>query len=240
MTELPATRTARANRQRAILVSQPRTSQPRTARLHWQKCWNKFQTEGLHAVRLERGLERVDQLFVVTHPEPIRLEARPIQHGRIPEDSVALGYYHHGHILARGVVSRDALEAINGLLENPVSVALAATEDEDGNIEARVCLVLPVDPDELQRPESDEPEEPWKVSVPAPPPEVEQGYGSPPPQDGDTPKLALLPIGNVVRGARHRNHPDVVGDAREMLDNLLTGRSHDAVRQAIDDLLDSI
>jgi hypothetical protein len=181
----------------------------------------------------------VDQLFVVTHPDPIRLEARPIQHRDTPVDSVALGYYHDGHILARGVVSRDALDAINGLLENPVSVALAATEDEDGNIEARVCLVLPVDPDELQRPDSEEPEEPWKVSVPAPPPEVEQGYGVPT-AEGETPKLALLPIGNVVRGARHRNHTDVVSDAREMLDNLLTGRSHDAVQQAIDDLLDSI
>ncbi len=73
--------------------------------------------------------------------------------------------------------------------------------------------------------------------MPAPPAEVEQGYGA---ADGYSAKLALLPIGNVVRGAHHRKHPDVVSDAREMLDNLLTGRSHDAVQQAIDDLLDSL
>jgi hypothetical protein len=180
----------------------------------------------------------VDQLFVVTHPEPLLLEVRPIDHQSAPQGSVALGYFYDGHILARGVVSRDALEAINGLLENPVSVALAATEDENGNIDARVCLVLPVDPDELQRSENDEPEEPWKASVPAPPPEVEHGYATG--DLGATPKLALLPIGNVVRGARHRKHSDVVSDAREMLDNLLTGRSHDAIQQAIDDLLDSL
>jgi hypothetical protein len=56
----------------------------------------------------------------------------------------------------------------------------------------------------------------------------------------ERPRLALLPIGNAVRGARHRNHPDVAGDAREMLANLLAGRSYDAVSRAIDDLLNSI
>jgi hypothetical protein len=180
----------------------------------------------------------VDQLFVVTHPDPLQIEARQIEHAETPFGSVALGYFYDGHIVARGVVSQDALEAINGLLEKPVSVALAATEDENGNIDARVCLVLPVDPDELQRADSDEPEEPWRESVPAPPPEIEQGYSSG--EAGDTPKLALLPIGNVIRGAQHRKHSDVVSDARDMLDNLLTGRSQDAVQQAIDDLLDSI
>jgi hypothetical protein len=179
----------------------------------------------------------VDQLFVVTHPDPVMLEARPIEHPGAPSGSIALGYYYEGHILARGLVSQEAVEAINGLLENPVSVALAATEDEDGNIDARVCLVLPVDPDEVERGESEEPDEPWKASVPPPPFEAESYGGG---ETGDAPRLALLPIGNVVRGARHRNHVDVVSDAREMLDNLLTGRTQDAVRQAIDDLLDSI
>jgi hypothetical protein len=181
----------------------------------------------------------VEQLFVVTHPEPVRLEARPLQEDDTPRGTVALAYYHRGHILARGVVSTDAVDAITGLLEQPVSVALAASEDDDGNIEARVCLVLPVDPDEVRAgEEGEEPNEPWKASVPAPPPEVESGY------DGgggaERPRLALLPIGNVVRGAQNRNHEDVVSDAREMLDNLLAGRAQDAIRKAIDDLLDSL
>lgn len=180
----------------------------------------------------------MDQLFFVTHPEPLLLEARPIEHGTTPKDSVALGYFHEGHILARGLVSRDALDAINGLLANPVSLALAAAEDEDGNIDARVCLVLPVNADGLEPSAADEADEPWKASVPPPPPEVENGYS--PDESRAVPKLALLPIGTVVRGARQRNHADVVSDAREMLDNLLAGRSSDAVQQAIDDLLDSI
>jgi hypothetical protein len=175
----------------------------------------------------------LEQLVVVTHPDPVVLEARPIDDVETPLDSVALGYYHDGHVLARGVVANEALDAIHGLLREPVSVALAATEDEDGNIEARVCLVLPVEPEELESDDEEQDAEPWRSSVPAPPDEFGDGYE-------DRPKLALLPIGNAVRGASHRNHSDVAGDAREMLMNLLSGRSHDAVSKAIDDLLGSL
>jgi hypothetical protein len=172
----------------------------------------------------------LEQLVVVTHPHPVVLEARPMEGIETPDDSVALGYYHEGHVLARGVVANEALDAIHGLLKEPVSVALAATEDENGNIEARVCLVLPVDPDEEQ---DEEGSEPWRASVPSPPAELGGDYE-------EKPKLALLPIGNAVRGARQRNHPDVAADAREMLLNLLAGRGQDAVSRAIDDLLSSL
>ena len=173
----------------------------------------------------------MEQLVVVTHPDPVVLEARPIDDVDAPDGSIALGYYYDGHVLARGVVANDAVDAIHGLLRTPVSVALAATEDEAGNIEARVCLVLPVEQEEGQS--EDEPEEPWRVSVPKPPMEIGSDYE-------EKPKLALLPIGNAVRGAHHRNHPDVAGDAREMLSNLLAGRTQDAIARAIDDLLESI
>lgn len=171
----------------------------------------------------------MEQLVVVTHPEPLVLEARNLEDVEAPAGSIALGYYYEGKVLARGVVANDAVEAIRGLLRAPVSVALAATEDDNGNIDARVCLVLPVEAEDLAV-DDDEPEEPWKASVPKPPAELEDGYQ-------ERPRLALLPIGNAVRGARQRNHADVVGDAREMLDNLLAGRSQDAVSRAIDDLL---
>jgi hypothetical protein len=181
----------------------------------------------------------VEQLVVVTHPEPVQLEARPMDAISIPDGSTALGYYHRGNILARGVVSNDALEAIEGLLEEPVSVALAATEDDEGNIEARICLVLPVDPEDAKQQSDDEEDtsEPWRASVPEPP-RIGESW------DENTeevqPKLALLPIGNAVRGARDRHHPDVAGDVRDMLYNLLPGRARDAVSKAIDDLLNSL
>jgi hypothetical protein len=176
----------------------------------------------------------LEQLIVVTHPHPVVLEARPMDGVDTPSDSVALGYYHEGNVLARGVVATEAVDAIHGLLRDPVSLALAATEDEEGNIDARVCLVLPVDGDEEQQQADDEePREPWRASVPAPPAELAG-------DSEERPRLALLPIGNAVRGARHRNHEDVASDAREMLLNLLAGRGQDSVSKAIDDLLNSL
>src|SRR5512142_1935730 len=146
----------------------------------------------------------VDQLVVVTYPEPILIETRPIEHFSVPDGAVGLGYYHDGHLIARGVVAPDSVAAINGLLDEPVSLALAATEDEEGNIEARVCLVLPVNEEEE---DEEDASEPWKASVPPPPTEVEEdGEG----EDDDEPRVALLPIGNVVRSSRDRNHPEEV------------------------------
>lgn len=187
----------------------------------------------------------MESLVVVTHPEPIHIEARPMDSMEAPEGSVALGYYHDGHVVARGVVAEEAVEAITGLLRSPVSLALAAMEDEEGNIDARVCLVLSVDAEELRQQQSEEEDagdEPWKASLP-PAPQFssdswfEDTSGG---EDDDGPRLALLPIGNAVRGARDRRHEDVAGDAREMLENLLAGRGRDAVSKAIDDLLDSL
>lgn len=156
-----------------------------------------------------------------------------------PDGSTALGYYHRGNMLARGVVSNDALEAIEGLLETPVSLALAATEDEQGNIDARICLVLPVDPEEQKRQSEDEEDEPWRASLPQPP-QIGESWNENATSEDAQPKLALLPIGNAVRGARDRHHNDVASDVREMLENLLNGRGRDAVSKAIDDLLGSL
>ncbi len=187
----------------------------------------------------------MDHLVVVPHPSPIALEARSIKHNAVPEGAVGLGYYYDDRLIARSVVAASALETIRSLLAAPVSVALAAREDGEGNIDGRICLVLPVEPDDSDGDGADMESEPWKSSIPAPPPEVEGGYsGSGDPEgegEENGPKFALLPIGNVVRSADDRHHPDdVAHDAKEMLDNLLLGASRDAVQKAIDDLLNSI
>ena len=181
----------------------------------------------------------MEQLVVVTYPEPILIETRPIEHFSVPDGAVGLGYYHGGHLIARGVVAPDSLEAINGLLDEPVSLALAATEDEDGNIDARVCLVLPVSENEQDEDEEDA-AEPWRASVPRPPMEIEE-EGEDEEGDDDEPRVALLPIGNVVRASRDRNHPEEVEvDVWEMLENLVNGQAQDATQKAIDDLLNNL
>ncbi len=185
----------------------------------------------------------MDSLVVVTHPQPLRLEARHIEHDGTPPGSAALAYYHDDRLVARGIVTEEAVTAIRNLLRAPVALALAATEDDEHNIEARVCLVLPVDPSDLERlvgEDDDEPDEPWKASVPPPAYETQGGSVKDDDDDDADARLALLPIGNVVRGARDRHHDDVAGDAREMLENLVAGRARSAVEKAIDDLLDSL
>jgi hypothetical protein len=189
----------------------------------------------------------LDELIVVTYPQPLSIEARRVDHHAVPEDGIGLAYYFRGNVIARGVVSREGLEAIDKLLRTPVPVSLAASEDEEGNIDARVCLVLPMqgrgedaepdgDVDEAWR--SSVPNASWEDSVPAPP--WEQDDDSPYGEGGERSHVALLPIGNVVRSSRDRHHPDVAGDAREMLENLLSGQARDADRKAIDDLLKSL
>ncbi len=178
----------------------------------------------------------MDQLVVVTYPEPLRIETRPIEHFSVPDGAVGLGYYHDGHLIARGVVAPDSVDAIKGLLDEPISLALAATEDDEGNIDARVCLVLPMEGLSGEEEGEEEDAEPWKASVPPPPMELEDEDGE---EEGDEePRVALLPIGNVVRSSSDRNHPEEVEvDVWEMLENLVKGKAEDAARKAIDDLL---
>jgi hypothetical protein len=175
----------------------------------------------------------MEPFIVVTHPDPVSLHARQVESDLVPADHVAVGFYSGEHLVARGAVPPNAIEPLRQLLNKPVTLALAATQDDDGNIDGRVCVVLPM-PEEIG--DESEPDEPWKRSIPEPPPGIESGSGT----DDDSPRLALLPLGNVVRPARNRRYPDVASDAREMLDNLLNGRGQDAVSRAIDDLLDSI
>lgn len=190
----------------------------------------------------------MDELIVVTHPEPVQLEARPVETDAAEEGSVALAYYHDGKLLARGFVATDAVKAIESILSDPVSVALAATEDPAGNIDARFCLVLPVDPDKFPIDDEDEaPAEAWRSSLPETPTFSASTFsdgsetGQTDEDAEDRPRVALLPIGNVVRQAGDRSHPDdVASDLRDMLVNLMEGRARDAVAKAIDDLLNSL
>lgn len=190
----------------------------------------------------------MDELIVVTHPDPVQIEARPLETESQAEGNVALAYYYDGHLLARGFVAPEAVSAIQGILSSPVSVALAATEDQSGNIDARFCLVLPVDPEKFAEDEEEGPDEAWRSSVPAVPDltssfdEADDGEDGDEDEDEDEKaRVALLPIGNVVRSAQERRHPDnVARDLHEMLLNLMEGRARDAVAKAIDDLLSSL
>lgn len=175
----------------------------------------------------------MDGFLVVTYPTPIQLQARRIAHESVPAGHVALGYYSGENLVARGVVPPAALDPLYDLLSQPIRLAIAVAEDADRNIEGRVCVVLPLA--EERASESDD-VEPWRQSLPAVPEGIESDADSP-----DSPeRLVLLPLGQVVRSARNRKHDELADDARDMLDNLVSGRAQDAVARAIDDLLRSI
>jgi hypothetical protein len=175
----------------------------------------------------------MDPFIVVTHPEPVHLEVRPVEATGLPADHIALGFFYLEGLLARGVVPPPAVQPLTELLANPVTIALAVTQDDSGNIDGRLCVVLRM-PDGAAPPDTEEPEEPWKSSVPDLPPGVEAD------EPGKPAHLALLPLGNVVRSAANRREAELVDEARDMLQNLLAGRARDAVSRAIDDLLDSL
>lgn len=173
----------------------------------------------------------MDPFVVVTHPEPLQLDVRPVETTESTGGQMALAFYHHENLLARGAVPPQALDPLAQLLANPVTVALAVTQDDQGNVDGRLCVVLRM-PDGPPAREPEEPEEPWKSSVPDLPPGVES--------QEPASQLALLPLGNVVRSAANCRFPELADEARDMLENLLAGRGRDAISRAIDDLLDSI
>src|SRR5690625_2744980 len=98
----------------------------------------------------------MEPLIIVNYPEPLRLEAREIEHDAGPEGEVGMGYYHNDSLIARSVVAPESIEAIHSLLSSPVALALAATEDRQGNIDGRLCLVLPLDDARLEGVRSEE------------------------------------------------------------------------------------
>ena len=176
----------------------------------------------------------MDNFVVIRHREPVQLEARRIEHEAVPADQVALGFFVDDRLVARGAVPHAAMAPLSELLSQPVTLALAVAADDGGNIDGRVCVVLPVPADDsTEDPAADEP---WKASLPPLPSGIESDEN----RDDSIRRLVLLPLGHVVRSAENRKHADLAEDARDMLHNLLAGGGRDAVSKAIDDLLRDI
>jgi hypothetical protein len=89
-------------------------------------------------------------------------------------------------------------------------------------------------PDDLQdEDEDDEPEEPWAASVPS------SGYeaavdGD---EDDEEPNVATLPLGNIVRYAHDRVHPESLShEAADVLRKVIQGETAELVDRALADL----
>jgi hypothetical protein len=174
---------------------------------------------------------------------PVQLRVEPVEDDRTPEGSVCLGTFIGERLVGRRVAPTEALEELRDfhLFDEPVHLGLVAFEESPG-LQCRLLALLPADRFPLQEDEEgdDEPEEPWRASVPAPEFEIQEaGPGS-----EETPSLeegAAVPVylGNIVRLSQDRKHPDdLAAEASDVLMTVLTGSVSEVVDRVLEDLLE--
>jgi hypothetical protein len=167
--------------------------------------------------------------------EPVVLEVGLVEDERTPEGLVCMGTYRHGRLVARCAIPLEAWQQVQDyhLFDAPVPVVLVAREAPPG-LQCQLFAMVTLPP-ELSGDE-EEPE-PWAASVPGPAYEatVEAAAGQEDDADG---RVAPIPLGNVIRFAKDRVHPDSLPlEAVDVLRRIIEGRTAEAVDKALEDLL---
>jgi hypothetical protein len=159
--------------------------------------------------------------------EPIQLEVALIADERVPADMVCMGTYRNGRLVARAVMTPEAWAQIeeHGFFDEPLQVVLVARVAPPG-LQCQLFAMVPLPDDE-----SDETEEPWAASVPGSSYEATVEGDQ---ESEEDPRVAPVPLGNIIRYDRDRVHPDslpletadvlkkiIEGDATEVLDRAL-------------------
>jgi hypothetical protein len=179
---------------------------------------------------------------LVATSTPVQLRVEPVEDDRTPEGSVCLGTFIDGRLVGRRVAPIEALEELHEfhLFDDPVHLGLVAFEESPG-LQCRLLALLPANRFPLQEDEEgdDEPDEPWRVSVPAPEFEAQEAES----ESEDTPSLeegAAVPVylGNIVRLSQDRKHPDdLAAEASDVLMTVLTGTVSEPVDRVLEELL---
>jgi hypothetical protein len=159
--------------------------------------------------------------------EPIQLEVALIADERVPADMVCMGTYRNGRLVARAVMTPEAWAQIeeHGFFDEPLQVVLVARVAPPG-LQCQLFAMVPLPDDE-----ADETEEPWAASVPGSSYEATVEGDQ---ESEEDPRVAPVPLGNIIRYDRDRVHPDslpletadvlkkiIEGDATEVLDRAL-------------------
>ncbi len=170
-----------------------------------------------------------------TQPLPLRFRLGSAD--KVPEGAVLMETLLEGRMIARSVVDAKGGEALSGRGEVTAPLLLQA-EERDGEIRGRILALFPVPEDQARdmlRSAGEDPDEPWKESVPS-----FEDESKPEIPEGAVPMAAVL-LGNVRRFAADRQHPDdAQAEAASLFQAILAGAGKDADQKAIDDLLDSI
>jgi hypothetical protein len=163
--------------------------------------------------------------------EPVQLMVRLVEDDRVPAEMVCMGTYRNGRLVARSVLSPEAWAQIleHRLFDKPLQVVLVARVAPPG-LQCQLFAMVP-----LPQEEPDEPQEPWASSVPSSSYEASLDDAST--EDSD-PRVAPVPLGNIVRYQRDRVHPESLPlETADILKKIVEGEAAEVVDRALADLL---
>jgi hypothetical protein len=163
--------------------------------------------------------------------EPVQLMVRLVEDDRVPAEMVCMGTFRNGRLVARSVMSPEAWAQIveHRLFDGPIQVVLVARVAPPG-LQCQLFAMVPL-PEE----EPEDPQEPWAASVPSSSYEASLDDGP----DGEAdPRVAPVPLGNIVRYQRDRVHPDSLPlETADILKKIVEGEAAEVVDRALADLL---
>jgi hypothetical protein len=164
--------------------------------------------------------------------EPIQLEVALIQDDRVPPEMVCMATYRNGRLVARSVMTPEAWAQIeeHGFFDEPLQVVLVARVASPG-LQCQLFAMVPLPSDE-----ADEAEEPWAASVPGA--SYEASVEGEEQNEEEDPRVAPVPLGNIVRYERDRVHPDSLPlETADVLKKIIEGDAAEVVDRALADLL---
>jgi hypothetical protein len=179
--------------------------------------------------------QRPDAVLAATD-QPVALEVREISDDRVPEGMSCLGTFLDGTLVARCAVPPGLAELLDrhGVFEEPRQLVLAAREGDPG-LRCELYAIVPV-PADLMEGDGDEGDapEPWAASLPSSNYDaVVSGEAT-----GDTPTMAAVLLGQIVRFEKDRKHPDSLPlEAVDVLSRIVSGRVVEVVDKVLRDLL---
>lgn len=162
--------------------------------------------------------------------EPVQLNVALIEDERVPAEMVCMGTYRNGRLVARTVMAPEAWGQIqeNGYFQQPLQVVLVARLAPPG-LQCQLFAMVPIPEDESDR------QEPWSASVPSS--SYEASLEEEATQEDD-PRVAPVPLGNIVRYQRDRVHPDSLPlETADILKKIIEGDASEVVDRALADLL---
>ena len=162
--------------------------------------------------------------------EPVQLKVALIEDERVPSEMVCMGTFRNGRLVARTVMTPEAWGQIqeNDYFQQPLQVVLVGRIAPPG-LQCQLFAMVPFPEDDSDA------EEPWSASVPS------SSYESslePEATPEDDPRVAPVPLGNIVRYQRDRVHPDSLPlETADILKKIIEGDASEVIDRALADLL---